>query len=238
MVALVTGAGSGIGQATAIALLNRGARVIASDINPKRLQPFAEMSAKPFCVALDVTDGEAVAQLLRSLPLEFQDVDILVNCAGHDIGGRRPFVEGDPDNYARIVETNLIGVIRMTHAVAGAMVVRGGGHIVTIGSTAGHRTEPTTSTYTATKHAVHGWCDTLRKEFSGTGVRVTEICPGRVRTNFGYARAENKADADAHYDAMGQCLTADDVVRGILFALEQPDDVVVSQLHLMPADQQ
>ena len=236
-VALVTGAGSGIGQATTAALLEKQVRVIATDIDATRLQPLADNSARVLCLPLDVTDGDAVAQLPSSLPPEWWDVDILVNCAGHDIGGRRPFTDGHADRYAHIIETNLIGVMRITHALAVGMTARRNGHIVTIGSSAGHRTEATTSTYTASKHAIHGWCDSLRKDFVGTGVRVTEICPGRVRTNFGYARAETQADAEAHYNAVGQCLTSADVAHGIVYALEQPDHVVVSQLHLMPADQ-
>ena len=94
-----------------------------------------------------------------------------------------------------------------------------------------------TSTYTASKHAVHGFSDCLRKDFSGSGVRVTEICPGRVRTNFGYARAETESEADAFYDSVGECLAPDDVANAIVYALEQPAHVVVSQLMLIPADQ-
>jgi 3-hydroxy acid dehydrogenase / malonic semialdehyde reductase len=236
-VALVTGAGSGIGLAVCNALQGRGMKVVGSDIDSGRLDAFGDGAGASLAWPLDVGDAEAVAALPDALPEAWRAVEVLVNCAGHDIGGRQPFANGDADLYAGIIETNLIGTIRVTHAVARAMLERKRGHIVNIGSSAGHRTEQNTATYTASKHAIHGFSDTLRKDFAGTGVRVTEICPGRVRTNFGYARANTKAEADAHYDAVGQCLTPDDIAAGIIYALDQPPHVVVAQLHIMPADQ-
>lgn len=236
-IALVTGAGSGIGRATALALARLGARVAACDVAKA---PVEAMAAEHECITpwhLDVTDLAAVDMLPSSLPADLRDVDILVNAAGHDIGGRRPFPTGDAVRYANIIQTNVIGLITMTLAFARGMSERGRGHIVNLGSVAGLRTEPTTGTYTASKHAVHGFSDCLRKDFLNSGVRVTELNPGRVRTNFGYARADSEAEADRFYDQVGVCLTPEDIARAIVYALSQPDHVVVAQMVLMPSNQ-
>ena len=236
-VAVVTGGGSGIGRAVAVALAMRGASVVACDIDAERLESLAQETSGITAWPLDVTDRDAVERMPSRLPAELADVDILVNAAGHDIGGRRLFPTGEADKYAHIIDTNVTGLITMTLAFARGMSERGDGHIINIGSSAGLRSEATTSTYTASKHAVHGFSDSLRKDFVGTGVRVTELNPGRVRTNFGYARAASREDGDAFYDQVGTCLTPDDIANAIVYALTQPAHVVVAQMVLMPSNQ-
>lgn len=236
-IAVVSGAGSGIGRATALALAELGVRVVACDIAEQPVQDLAGEHSRITPWHLDVTDLAAVDRLPGSLPAELQAVDILVNAAGHDVGGRRQFATGDAAKYANIIQTNVIGLITMTLAFARGMSERGRGHIVNLGSITGLRTEATTGTYTASKHAVHGFSDCLRKDFLNTGVRVTELNPGRVRTNFGYARADSKDEADRFYDQVGVCLTPEDIAAAIVYALTQPEHVVVAQMVLMPSNQ-
>lgn len=237
--ALVTGAGSGIGQAIANALLEAGARVIACDRQASRLDDFAGKwpEDRVLNCPLDVSDGPTVAALPETLPRQWREVGIVVNCAGHDIGGRRLFHEADADKYAAIIETNVIGLIRVSHAFAKGMVARKQGHIVNLGSYMGLRTVRTASAYAASKHAVHGLSETLRQDFAGTGVRITEICPGRVRTDFAAARAGSQQAADAFYDEVGECLTPQDIANAVIYALSQPAHVVVAQLLIVPSSQ-
>ena len=236
--AFVTGAGSGIGQGIAQALLAKGAKVVVADRDGARLS--ALVDAWPdtaLAWELDVGDGPKVAALPAALPAGWGDVDVVVNCAGHDIGGRRPFYEAEVDKYAGIIDTNVVGLIRVTHAFAKPMVAKGRGHIINLGSYLGLRTVPTASAYAASKHAVHGLNETLRLDFAGTGVRVTEICPGRVRTGFAAARAGNQAAADKFYDEVGECLSPEDIANAVIYAVEQPAHVVVTQLAIMPSSQ-
>lgn len=237
-IAFVTGAGSGIGQGIASALLRLGARVIASDRVGERLTELVEAYPETALAwPLDVADGAAVSALPGALPKGFRSVNVVVNCAGHDVGGRRLFHEAKADDYAGIIETNVIGLIRVSHAFAPSMVDAGRGHIVNLGSYMGLRVVRTASAYAASKHAVHGLSETLRLDFAGTGVRVTEICPGRVRTGFAAARAGSQAAADAFYDEVGACLSPEDIANAVVYALEQPPHVVVSQIAIMPASQ-
>ena len=235
--AVVTGAGSGIGKATAIALSNLGATVIACDVNHESLDALKEEHPELVAFEVDVTDLAAVEDMPNQLPEALRAVNILVNAAGHDIGGRRPFPTGEAARYAHIIQTNLTGLITMTLAFARGMSERNSGHIINLGSTAGLRSEATTSTYSASKHGVHGFTECLRKDFANTAVRVTELNPGRVRTNFGYARAESTAQGDAFYDEVGECLSPNDIANAIVFALSQPQHVVVAQMVLMPSTQ-
>lgn len=236
--AFVTGAGSGIGQGIATALLQREAKVIVCDRDAARLERFTEQwPEKALAWPLDVGDGPAVAALPEALAEGWREVDVVVNCAGHDIGGRRPFYQAEVDKYAGIIDTNVVGLIRVSHAFARSMVARGCGHIINLGSYLGLRTVKTASAYAASKHAVHGLSETLRLDFAGTGVRVTEICPGRVRTGFAAARAGNQAAADKFYDEVGECLSPQDIANAVVYAVEQPAHVAVTQISIMPAGQ-
>ena len=238
-VALVTGASAGIGAAVAEALVARGCRVICAARRRDRLDALAGRLG-PDChpLVLDVADAAAVAGLIGRLPVELRAIDILVNNAGHDIGGRRPFVEGDVEDWAAIIETNVIGLIRVSHAVIAGMAARGRGHVVNLGSIAGLDPFPECNVYTASKHAVHGFSNNLRMDFAGSGIRVTEVLPGTARTEFAGTRMRgDDAGAAAFYDGFGSPLSAEDVARCVVFALEQPANVVVSRLVVVPTSQ-
>jgi 3-hydroxy acid dehydrogenase / malonic semialdehyde reductase len=236
-VALVTGASSGIGRATARALACEGCRVILTARRADRLAELAgEIGAGAVAIPLDVRDGVGVAGLIDRLPPEARAIDILINNAGHDVGGRRRFDQGAMDDWADIIQTNVQGLLRVTRAVLPDMLARGSGDIVSIGSLSGVRSTPELSAYGASKAAVHMFCENLRSELAGSGVRVIEILPGPTCTEFALERYRgDERKAQAFYAGVGIPLAADDIARAIVFALQQPVHVTVAQLMLVPS---
>ncbi len=234
-VALVSGASSGIGEAICRQLIEQKCRVIGAARNETRLQRLAaELGDRFFPLILDVTDREAVAGVQRALPGEFQDVEVLVNNAGHDIGGRRRFDEGSAEQWTDIIETNVQGTIRLTRALIAGMLARGSGHIVNMGSITGIKPYATMAAYVSSKYAVHGFSETLRLDYAGRGIRVTEIMPGLVRTGFAQQRLGDAQQAQEFYDDAEQCLQPEDVARTVLYALQQPKHVEIAQLVVLP----
>jgi len=238
-IALITGASSGIGAALALTLAARGVRVIATARKSQRLAKLAARHGKAILpLALDVTDAKASAGIMKALPAKWRAVDILVNNAGSDVGGRRRFDEGGIADWASTIETNVAGLMRMTHAVLPGMLARGRGHIVNLGSVAGLRPMAASVAYNTSKAAVHMFSDSLRSDLKGSPLRVSEIMPGTVRTGFAEARWRgDKATAERFYASFEALLTVEDVVRAVVFALEQPPHVVVAQLLLLPISQ-
>jgi NADP-dependent 3-hydroxy acid dehydrogenase YdfG len=184
-VVLVSGASSGIGEAVCRLLVAQQFRVVAAARNQERLQQLAaQLGDALYPLVLDVTDAAAVSKLPQALPGEFRDVAMLVNNAGHDVGGRRLFEEGSAEQWCDIIETNVQGTIRLTHALIDGMLARGSGHIVNMGSIAGLKPYASGTAYVSSKFAVHGFSETLRLDYAGRGIRVTEIMPGLVRSGF------------------------------------------------------
>lgn len=236
--ALVTGASSGIGAAIAEHLIDIDCRVVCAARGMGRLQEVVgRLGSDSRAIELDVADGHSVESLLDRLPPEWRAIDILVNNAGHDVGGRRAFHEGDADQWASIIETNVIGLIRVTRQLITGMRERDRGHIVNIGSNAGFQPYATGTIYAGSKHAVHGFSESLRLDYAGTGIRVSEIMPGLVRTGFAEARWKDADRAKDFYDNFGDCLSPGDIARAVVFALQQPPNVVISQLVVMPSAQ-
>lgn len=237
--ALVTGASAGFGVAIAEALIAKGCRVICTARRKHRLDALATRLG-PDCLpfALDVTDADATAGLCESLPEEWRDIDILINNAGHDVGGRKRFEDGAMADWAAIIETNLTGLMRVSHGVIPGMAARGRGHIINLGSISGIGSYPEGSVYSASKFAVHGFSNSLRLDFAGSGIRVTEILPGTARTEFGETRWRgDKHRASRFYDGLDTVLKPEDVAACVVFALEQPPHVVISQLVVVPTSQ-
>ena len=232
-VALVTGAGSGIGEASARRLSEACLEVICAGRRLEKVETVAG-AIGGYALALDVVDPESVETIEERLPVGLREIDILINSAGHDIGGRRRFDAGSADQWAKIIETNVTGLIRVTRQVIPGMLARDRGHIVNIGSIAGLVAYKTGTIYAASKHAVRGFSESLRQDFAGTGVRVSEILPGMVRTDFALNRWKDEGTAAAFYDDFGTCLEPDDVARAVLYCLRQPPHVVISQLVVMP----
>jgi len=236
LIALVAGASSGIGAAIARALAARGARVICASRDLGKLEALAgELGAGAHALALDVADAASAASVLERLPAELRALEVLVNCAGHDPGGRRRLDQGEVADWASTIETNVTGTIRLCHAVIPGMLARGRGHVVNIGSIAGIRTYPKGSIYSASKFAVHALSDVLRQDYADSDLRITEILPGLVRTGFAAARHHgDTAKAAAFYDSFPATLAPDDVARCVVFALEQPAEVSITQLVVEP----
>ena len=233
--ALVTGASAGIGAAICRALVADGHRVVAAARNRNKLERLAaELGDALLPLPLDVTDAAAVEALPAALPAPFARIDILVNNAGHDTGGRRRFDQGSAGQWCDIVETNVQGMIRVTRALIDGMLERGHGHIVNIGSIAGLRPYASGTAYVSSKYAVHGLSETLRLDYAGRGIRVTEIMPGLVRSGFAEQRLGDAGEAQAFYDSFPACLQPDDVAATVAYAIAQPRHVEIAQLVVLP----
>jgi 3-hydroxy acid dehydrogenase/malonic semialdehyde reductase len=234
-IALVTGASSGIGEAISRKLIGSQYSVIGAARNAEKLENLRQELGDQFHpFILDVNDAEAVASFNERLPKELQAIDVLINNAGHDIGGRQSFEQGSADQWCHTIETNVQGLMRVTHAVIHGMLKRGSGHVLNIGSIAGIKPFATVAAYVASKYAVHGFSESLRLDYAGKGIRVTEIMPGMVRTGFASERLGDTEAADAFYDSYEQLLAPEDIAETVAFALQQPKHVEISELVVMP----
>ncbi len=226
--ALVTGASSGIGEATVRALRNADVNVIAAARRRDRLDQLAESTG---CVVLelDVRDRDAVRALGE------QNIDVLVNNAGlgRAIGS---FVDSEPSDIERTIDTNVTALIHLTRAVLPGMIERGRGHIVNISSTAALHAVPT-ALYGASKGAIHKFCKDLRLEVAGSGVRISEIQPGRVDTEF-YDVAVDDPERRAQLANIPITpLAPGDVADAIMYVTNAPWHVNISQLEIVPQEQ-
>lgn len=234
--AVVTGATGGIGRAVTSTLLGDGYRVIAVGRNQIRLTEMREEAGEGMLpVVMDVSDGDCVSKFVQNLPTSWRRIDVLVNNAGHDVGGRRAFHEGTADQWDDIIDTNVKGLMRMTHAVIPAMIERGRGHILNMGSIAGLFTYPGGTAYSASKYAVRAFTEALRKDYAATQLRITEILPGLVKTGFAESRLEGKQDeTKAFYEGFLAHLEPNDVANAVLYAIQQPTHVNISQIVIEP----
>lgn len=232
---MVTGASAGIGAAICRKLVTDGHRVVAAARRMHKLERLAdELGSALLPLQLDVTDAKDVEGLAGNLPAGFDCIDILVNNAGHDTGGRRRFDQGSAEQWCDIVETNVQGLIRVTRALIGGMLDRGHGHIVNLGSIAGLKPYANGTAYVASKYAVHGLSETLRLDYAGSGIRVTEIMPGLVRSGFAEQRLGDSEQAQGFYDSHPACLQPQDIAETVAFAIAQPRHVEIAQLVVLP----
>ena len=238
-VAVVTGATSGIGRAIAVMLAGAGCRVVATGRNPERLRGLAdELGDAVHAVQLDMTDAGAIARLPESLPPRFARPSILVNNAGEDVGGRTRFDASTADELARVIEVNLTGVIRMTRALVPAMLDRGQGDIVNVGSTNAMRPTLHMAAYTGSKTGAHGFTDVLRADYAKLGIRVIEVVPGLTRTGFAQARMRGDGErARSFFEQFPTALAPEDVADAVRYALTRPRHVSVQQLVVTPSFQ-
>jgi NADP-dependent 3-hydroxy acid dehydrogenase YdfG len=228
-IALVTGASSGIGAATVRVLAGAGWRVVATARRSDRLEVLAaETGCVP--VMLDVTDGDAVRRVGRS-----EQFDLIVNNAG--LGRAMGAIwEASDSDVERTIDTNVTAVVNVIRAVVPGMVERGRGHIVNMSSVLALYPGPA-ALYGATKGAVRLLSQDLRQELRGTGVRVTEICPGRVATEFYDVALDDPNAAAAAKDSGIQDVTPDDVAQAVLYAVSAPWRVNVSTIEIVPTEQ-
>jgi NADP-dependent 3-hydroxy acid dehydrogenase YdfG len=230
-VAVVTGASAGIGAATARALAGDGWHVVLGARRVDRLEALAgELGGTAH--ALDVTDPGSVAAFCDAVPA----CRVLVNNAGGALG-LEPLAEADDDKWTAMFETNVLGLMRMTRALLPRLVGSGDGHIVNVTSIAALQGYPGGSGYNAAKFAARGVTESLRQELLGQPVRVTEVLPGLVETEFSVVRFDGDQErADAVYEGLTP-LTGDDVAECIRWAVSLPSHVNVDQLVVKPRDQ-
>jgi NADP-dependent 3-hydroxy acid dehydrogenase YdfG len=230
-IALVTGASSGIGAATVRALAAAGFHAVAAARRVERCRELADEVGGE-AVELDVTDPESVGALAAGL----ERCDVVVHSAGGALG-LEPVAEADEDAWRTMYETNVLGVERVTKALLPALEGDGGGHIVVIGSIAGVEVYPGGAGYTAAKHAANAVVRTLRLELLGKPVRVTEVAPGMVETEFSLVRFGGDAERAAEVYRGIQALTAEDVADVIAFTVTRPAHVNVDYVAVKPLAQ-
>lgn len=236
--ALLTGAAGGMGTAIAKALVAAGHPVVLVDRDAGRLDALARsLGGTTTTLVLDITDGPKVAALPDTIPEAFRPIDILINNAGHDIGGRKRFDVGSADDWAAIVETNLTGLMRVTRALLPDMVRRNTGDVVNMGSIAALRIVTDMAPYNASKAGIHMLTEVIRAELAQTGIRVTEIMPGLTRTGIILTRYRgDQAQEKAYFDQFEMALDADDIARSVMFALSQPRHVQVAEMVVLPVN--
>jgi 3-hydroxy acid dehydrogenase/malonic semialdehyde reductase len=236
-IVLVTGASSGIGEACARAFADAGAKLILAARRYERLQTLAaELKVPTHLIELDVRDQGAVAKAIADLPTEWQEIDILLNNAGLSRALAK-IQDYDITDMDEMVDTNIKGLLYVTRAVTPGMVARQCGHIINIGSIAGHWTYPNGAVYCATKAAVKSISEGLKFDLNGTPVRVSSVDPGLVETEFSVVRFHGDAErAKKVYDGI-RPLTGEDVADVVLFCATRPPHVNVNDVIMMPVAQ-
>jgi NADP-dependent 3-hydroxy acid dehydrogenase YdfG len=233
--AVVTGASSGIGEATARLLTGEGCNVVLAARREDRLKSLAaELGEGALAAPTDVTDPAACAALVARTVERFGSLEILVNNAGLGLYGSIP--EGDPDDWRRMFDVNVLGVLYSTRAAVRHMLARGTGDVVFVSSLAGRRVPaPDGTVYAATKHAITAVAEGLRLDVHEKGIRVINVEPGLVRTEF----PENTyPDAREYYAQKGFTpLEAKDVAAAVLYAVSQPARVSLNEIAVRPTGQ-
>lgn len=239
-IVFITGATSGIGEGCARKFAAMGSKLILNGRNTEKLNQLRdELTAKGTEVLLlpfDVRDREAMRQALATLEGQWKDIDVLVNNAGLVIGVDKEF-EGSLDEWDIVIDTNIKGLLAMTRMIVPGMVERGRGHIINIGSIAGDAAYPGGSVYCATKAAVKALSDGLRIDLVDTPLRVTNIKPGMVETNFTVVRYRgDKQRADDFYKGIHP-LNGDDIAEVVYYAASAPAHVQIAEVLVMPTNQ-
>jgi NADP-dependent 3-hydroxy acid dehydrogenase YdfG len=230
-VALVTGASSGIGEATVRSLAAAGFEVVAAARRVERCEEVArEVGGR--ALRLDVADPDSVAELAETVP----EVSVVVNNAGGALG-LEPVAEADEENWRQMYETNVMGVMRVTKALLPALERSGDGFVVVVGSVAGVEVYPGGAGYTAAKHAANAVTRTLRLELLGKPIRVSEVAPGMVETEFSLTRFGGDQEKAAKVYEGTTPLSAEEVADAITYVVTRPPHVDVDYLSIKPTHQ-
>ena len=234
---LITGASSGIGEAIARRFAREGHRLIVAARRADKLRALtAELGVDAHVIELDVRDRSAVLAAVAALPAPFSDVDVLVNNAGL-AAGLEPAQRASLDDWDRMIDTNVRGLVWLTHAILPGMVARDRGHVVNLGSIAGTYPYPGGNVYGATKAFVAQFSLNLRADLLGTRVRVTNVEPGMVETEFSVVRFAGDAERAKQVYAGMQPMTGDDIAEAVFWATSVPAHVNVNRIELMPVVQ-
>ncbi|GIV54652.1 MAG: short-chain dehydrogenase [Candidatus Kapaibacterium sp.] len=240
-ITLITGASSGIGAACADLFAEAGSRLILIARRADRLdaiaQTITDRTGVPVRTAVcDVRDRQQVADTIGQLPPEWKAVDILINNAGL-ARGWSPLHEGSFEDWDEMIDTNLRGLLAVTHALLPGMIERGRGMVINIGSIAGREVYPNGNVYCATKHAVRALSQAMRLELCGSGVRVVNIDPGMVETEFSVVRFRGNTERAASVYAGMKPLNGRDVAEVALFCATRPAHVTIGDVLILPTDQ-
>ena len=240
-IAFITGASSGIGAACARKFAQGGYTLLLNARSVDKLQALQTELETAYGIDVvllpfDVRDRKAAEAALKSLPEKYQTIDVLVNNAGLALGVDKEY-EGTEDNYDTMIETHITALLMMTRLVVPGMVNRGKGHIINIGSVAGDTAYPGGSVYCATKAAVKVLSDGLRMDLVDTPLRVTNVKPGLVETNFSVTRfAGDKERADKVYQGI-KPLTGEDIAEVVYFAASAPEHVQIAEVLVLATHQ-
>lgn len=237
---LVTGATSGIGQATALKAAEAGFDVIITGRRKERLEELAgkirQAGADVLALNFDVRQADEVQKAIDSLEGKWRNIAVLINNAGLAVG-TSPIQEGILDDWERMIDTNVKGLLYTTRAVAPLMVANNSGHIVNLASIAGKEVYPGGNVYCATKHAVDALSKAMRTDMLKYNIKVTNIAPGMVETEFSIVRFKGDTTAaDNVYKGMTP-LTNEDIAETILFAITRPAHVCLNDIVIMPTAQ-
>lgn len=239
-IALITGATSGIGESCAHKFAQAGYNLIVtarrSDLLASLKRKLERQGVEVLPLVFDVRDRKDAHDAIAGLPQEWAEVDVLVNNAGL-ARGLEPEYEGNMDDWDEMIDTNIRGLLTMTRLIVPAMVARNHGHIINIGSVAGDAAYAGGNVYCATKSAVKSISDGLRIDVAHTKVRVTNIKPGLVETNFSRVRFHGNEDrADKVYQGI-KPLTGDDVADVVLYAVQAPEHVQIAEVLVLATHQ-
>ncbi|MBA4745131.1 MAG: SDR family NAD(P)-dependent oxidoreductase [Muricauda sp.] len=237
--ALITGATSGIGKATAELFAKQGFNLILCGRRQERLEGLKNELGRDtaiFTLNFDVRNREAVFSAIESLPKEFSEIDILVNNAGN-AHGLDPIDKGNPDDWDAMLDINVKGLLYMSKAVIPQMVERKSGHIINIGSTAGKEVYPNGNVYCASKHAVDAINQGMRIDLNAYGIRVGAVNPGLVETEFSDVRFKGDSERASNVYKGFQPLKPEDIADIILFVVTRPYHVNIADLVVMPTAQ-
>ena len=240
-IALITGASSGIGEAVACSLANEGYKLIITGRRVSQLSKLAkkietEYKTKVLTLSFDVRELSQVEHYIGNLPPQWAEIDLLVNNAGLAVG-LNPIHQGVIDDWERMIDTNVNGLLYVSKIVANIMIKRGSGHIINIGSIAGKDVYPNGNVYCATKHAVDAISRGMMMDLHKFNIRVSQVCPGAVETEFSLVRFKGDASRASDVYKGFQPLVAQDIANVVVFVASAPPHVNVSDVVVMPTAQ-
>ena len=239
-IVLITGATSGIGLACAKKFAENGDKLILTGRNGQRLAEISnslkEKNVKVLTLAFDVRDRETAIQSFNNLPEEWKEIDVLVNNAGLALG-LEPEYEGSLEDWETMIDTNIKGLLTMTRLVVPGMVKRNRGHIINVGSIAGDAAYAGGNVYCATKAAVKAITDGLRIDVAHTAIRVTNLKPGLVETNFSNTRFHGDTDRAAKVYEGIKPLIGDDIADVAVYAANAPEHVQIAEVTILATHQ-
>ena len=240
-IALITGATSGIGRAVADIFAENKYNLIVTGRRSERLQELKAALEQQYGIGVlalcfDVRDNDEVVRNIESLPVEWRNIDVLVNNAGLAVGLNH-IQDGVLDDWERMIDTNIKGLLYVTRAVSPLMIARNSGHIVNICSVAGKEVYENGNVYGATKHAVDALSKAMRIDMLGHNIKVTNVCPGAVETEFSIVRFKGDTQRAAGTYKGIEPLTGRDIAECIYFAVSLPQHVCINDMMIMPTAQ-